>query len=118
MLLGKKENGTLKHKKQNKDEEIFKDSAKCSLGMCHRVLVFTPKKGEFKLQQVQLRGAGKGRGKGPILGKELKNTICFWPRMLGEDVMPVYKYRGNVNTREGSKLISLEELCQQKTKWL
>lgn len=60
----KKENGTLKHNKHNKDEEIFKDSAKCPLGMCHRVLVFAPKKGEFKSQQVQHRGAGKGRGKG------------------------------------------------------
>lgn len=81
------------------------NSGEASLGMCCRVLVFAPKKGEFKSQQVQHRGVGKGRGKVPILGKELKNIICAWPRMLGEDVMPVYKYSRNVNTREGSKLI-------------
>lgn len=53
------------------------NAGKASLGMCLRVLVVTPKKGELKSQQVQHRGVGKGRGKGLILGKELKNIICL-----------------------------------------
>lgn len=104
---GKKESGALKCNEPNKDEEIFKDSAKCwgsLFGNVPQGSGVYPKKGEFKPQQVQHRGVGKGREE-PILGKELKNIICVWPRMLGEDMMPAYKYRGNVNTRQGSKLI-------------
>lgn len=102
---GEKENTTLKCHQQNRYEEIFKRPVKrwgnlfgsvpWGSGLC-------PKKAEFKSQQVPQRVAGE---KGPILGKTMKNILCVWPRRLGEDVMPVYKYSGNVNTREGSNLI-------------
>lgn len=76
-----------------------------SLGMCHEVLVCAPKRLSLNCGRCGKVSLGRAGGKGPILGKEMKNILCVWPKRLGEDVIPVYKYSGNVNTREGSKLI-------------
>lgn len=83
----------------------LRNAGEISLGTCHRVLVFAPKRLSLNQSRCSKGLLGRAGEKGPILGKEIKNIICVWPRRLGEDVTPVYKYSGNVNIREGSKLI-------------
>lgn len=65
-------------------------------------------------QQVQHRAAGGPGEKGAILGEEAENTVCVWPRRLGEDAVPVYKYSRNVNIRVGSKQSEGEGRCQHE----
>ena len=108
-VAGEKENVTLKRNKQNRDEEIFKCPAKRWANLFGNVPQrsgLCPQKAEFKSQQVQQRIPGKGRGKGACFRQgDEKYHLCLAKEVGGEDVMPVYKYSGNVNTREGSKLI-------------
>lgn len=81
----------------------LKNAGETSLGMCHGVLAFAQL--SLNCSKCSKGVLGRAGEKGPILGEEMKNIRCVWPRRLGEDVMLVYKYRENVNTGEGSKLI-------------
>lgn len=75
------ENVTLKCNKQNRCEEIFKRPAKRwenLFGNVPRSSGLCPEKAEFKLQQVQQRVTGKGRGKGAYFRRgDEKYPLCL-----------------------------------------